>query len=176
MIKQQNIEKQLKISEIGLTAAEAQGFLTGILVNGKSHLKWKSLFREFMNDGQALPKPLMHLLSQEAQAIETQLQNPTLQFDFLLRRDHLWHEIDDLIAWVNHFLLGLGLLQPHLDQMQGDLKEALVDLKSITRLTYEETENQEELAHSFEEIKEYVKVIVFMCADHFYQEEAPKVH
>jgi uncharacterized protein len=68
---------------------------------------------------------------------------------------------------VNHFLLGLGMMQPKLAQVKGEVGEAIDDLRSIAQLGYDEDEDQEELAHSLEEVVEYVRVAAILCHTEF---------
>lgn len=175
MNEMQNFQKNLKQAEIGLTLSELQGFLTGILVNG-SKTKWQKLLTDMMNDGHPLPSSLLKYIKQEVEEINQNLKSNELSYRFLLRTDTLMNEIEDLIGFVNHFLLGLGLIQPHLDHLNGDLKEAIADLSAITKLTYDEKEDQLELKKSFEEIKEYVKTVIFLCFDYFNQAHNMTVH
>lgn len=169
------LKKQLGQAEIGLTVSEVQGFLTGILVNG-AQSNWQKLFTEIMNEDHPLPSALSKTLHQLVTQINEELTSDDLGYQFLFRQGDLLESIEDLIGFVNHFLLGLGLMQPHLDRLDGDLKEAISDLSAITKLTYDETEDQIELERSFEEIKEYVKIVIFLCFDYFHPVSDVTIH
>ncbi|MOA07398.1 hypothetical protein D3C78_1270910 [compost metagenome] len=74
---------------------------------------------------------------------------------------------DALSGWVNHFLLGLGMMQPKLAQVKDEVGEAIDDLRNIAQLGYEEDEDQEELEHSLEEVVEYVRMAAILCHTEF---------
>ncbi len=77
----------------------------------------------------------------------------------------VFERADELAGWVNHFLLGLGMTQPKLDKVKGEIGEAIDDLRNIAQLGYDEDEDQEELEMSLEEIIEYVRVAALLCHD-----------
>lgn len=168
-------QKNLNQAEMGLTLAELQGFLTGLLVNG-SQVNWQKWLVEMMNDGSPVPSALLKNIKQEVEHLNQTLGSNELNYHFLFRTDNLMHEIEDLIGFVNHYLLGLALIQPHLDRLKGDLKEAITDLMAITKLTYDEKEDQIELANSFAEIKEYVIMVIFICFNHFNESHNETIH
>ena len=78
----------------------------------------------------------------------------------------MFDRADALAGWVNHFLLGLGMMQPKLAQMKDEVGEA-IDLRNIAQLGYDEDEDQEELEQSLEEVAEYVRVAAIMCHGEF---------
>lgn len=79
----------------------------------------------------------------------------------------MFDRADALGGWVNHFLLGLGMMQPKLAQVKDEVGEAIDDLRNIAQLGYDEDEDQEELEQSLEEVAEYVRVAAIMCHGEF---------
>jgi hypothetical protein len=61
------------------------------------------------------------------------------------------------------------MVQPKLDKVKGELKEAIDDLRNIGRLGYDEDEDedQEQLAQSLEEVSEYVRMAAILCHNSF---------
>lgn len=163
----EQLNTQLKTQGIGMTAAELHGVITGFLAGGNKDESWQPLLFDMANDGQAFSGQLMALTQQLYQETKQQLDDDEFEFQLLLSDKDLFTEIDDLIGWVNHFLLGLGLMQPQLSKVKGDVGEAITDLRQITKLGYEEDDDQEELAFAFEEVLEYVRVSVILCHDEF---------
>lgn len=161
------INDELKNQQIGLTAAELHGFLSGILAGGNCDESWKVLLNDMVNDGKPIADSLLTLICKLYDQIKTQLNDDNFEFQLLLNEQDLFSQINDLVGWVNHFLLGLGLAQPQLAKVKGDVGEAIYDLRQITQLGYDEEENQEELAFAFEEILEYVRMTVILCHDEF---------
>lgn len=163
----EQLNTELKAQNIGITAAELHGVIAGLLAGGNKDESWQPLLFDMANDGQTFSSQLMDLTQQIYQDTKQQLDDDEFEFQLLISDRDLFTEIDDLIGWVNHFLLGLGLMQPHLSKVKGDTGEAIADLRQITKLGYEEDDDQEELAYAFEEVLEYVRVSVILCHDEF---------
>ncbi len=58
-------------------------------------------------------------------------------------------------------------MQPQLDKVQGDVREAIDDLRNIGQLEYDEDEDREELVQSLEEVIEYVRMPAILCHNDF---------
>lgn len=161
------LNNQLKSTQIGVNASELHGFIAGILAGGIQDESWKVLLNDMMNDGQPITGTLSNTIKLIYQQIKQQLANENFEFQLLLAKDDLFLQIDEMVGWINHFLLGLGLAQPQLAKVKGDIGEAIFDLRQITQLGYDENDDQEELAAAFEEILEYVRITVILCYEEF---------
>lgn len=162
-----SLNTELKSSEIGINPAELHGFITGIIVGGIQDESWQTLLNDMMNDGQPITGKLLQSIQQLHEQIIQKLNNENFEFQLLLNEKDLFTQIDDMVGWVNHFLLGLGLAQPQLAKVKGDVGEAIYDLRQITQLGYDEEDDQDELAFALEEILEYVRMSVILCYDEF---------
>lgn len=173
----QSLNTALKSQGNGLTAPELQGFLSGILAGGYSNENWHVLVADMINNGTPLTENLADQTVILYKDIKNQLNDPNFEFHLLLHEDDLHQQIDDLVGWLNHFLLGLGLVQPKIADIKGDVGEVISDLRQITQLGYDENEDQQELAFAFEEILEYVRMATILCHDEFSQANvAPTLH
>lgn len=154
---------------VALTPAEMHGLLSGIICGGSQGAGWKTLLHELTNDGMAFSQTLSQPLEKLHESISCTLEEEGFFFQLLLPDDDstIFERVDALAGWVNHFLLGLGVMQPELDKVTGDTGEAIDDLRTIAKLGYDEDEDQEMLARSFEEVMEYVRVVVLLCHDSF---------
>lgn len=155
---------------VGMTAAEMHGLLTGLVCGGDIEPSFMVLVQQLTNDGMAFNRPLSELL----QKIYTELQTTLLEDGFGLQlllptaeNSHLFTRVEALAGWVNHFLLGLGVTQPKLDQVTGEAGEAIDDLRTIGQLGYDEEEDKEILEQSLEEVLEYVRVAALLCFEQF---------
>ncbi|MDG6895004.1 YecA family protein [Volucribacter amazonae] len=159
----QQFTASLKQAAIPLSPAELHGFLTGLICGGVADQSWQPLLYQFTNDGQAYPQKLLQEVSELYQTTYTLLADID-GFNFrlwLAEHDSVFVQADSLSEWANHFLLGLGLAQPRLQQYQNpDIQEALEDLHDICRLCYEEDDDPEELSLALEEVTEYVRTLV----------------
>lgn len=171
------LNRQLIQNKIGMTAAELHGFLSGILAGGNHDESWKILTKDMLNDGQSIAEPLNKEIEKLYHLTKQQLIDEDFEFQLLLGDQDLFTQIDDLVGWVNHFLLGIGLVQPKINRVKGDVGEAIYDLRQIVKLGYDENEDQQELGFAFEEIKEYVRITAMLCFDEFNESDiTPTIH
>ncbi len=163
------LNQQLKTASIALTASEIHGFLSGLVCGGITDQSWQPLLYQFTNDGHAYPTALLNNITELYQQIHEKLSDFT-SFDFELLLPYeadIFTQADSLGEWTNHFLLGLGLAQPKLDEEQGEIGEAVTDLNAICQLGYDEEDSEEELAEALEEIIEYLRTIAALFFSHF---------
>jgi yecA family protein len=177
MINYDKLNYQLIQHKIGITAAELHGFLVGILAGGNHDQSWRPLVDDMLNNGQAIAEPLIQPITQLYHLTKQQLSDEDFEFQLFLSEHDLFTQIDDLVGWVNHFLLGIGLVQPKINRLKGDVGEAIYDLRQIVKLGYDKNENEEELGFAFEEIKEYVRITAVLCFDEFNEVDiTPTIH
>ena len=165
---------------VGLTPAEMHGLLSGLLCGGNNDSSWQPLVHDLTNEGLAFGHELAESLRSMHSATSDALEDDGFLFQLYLPEGDevsVFDRADALSGWVNHFLLGLGMVQPKLDKVKGEAGEAIDDLRNIAQLGYEEDEDQEELEMSLEEIIEYVRVAALLCHDTFTQPQptAPEV-
>ena len=157
---------------VGMTPAEMHGLISGIVCGGNKDHSWKTLVHDLTNEGLAFSQSL----SQPLQALHGDIQDTLEEEGFLFQlmlpdeeESSVFERADALAGWVNHFLLGLGVTQPKLDKVQGEVGEAIDDLRIIAQLGYDEDDDREELAQSLEEVVEYVRVTALLCHETFNQ-------
>lgn len=173
----QSLNSELKVQSVGVNASELHGFISGILAGGVTDNSWKVLLNDMVNDGQAFSGSLAKLINELYETTEQQFISDEFDFSLLIDEEELFTKIDDTVAWTNHFLLGLGLAQPQLSNIKGDVGEAIYDLRQIIQLGYDEDDDQEELAFAFEEILEYIRMTAILCHDEFSEvEKSTTVH
>ena len=165
---------------VGLTPAEMHGLLSGLLCGGNKDSSWQPLVHDLTNEGLAFGHELAESLRSMHAATSDALEDEGFLFQLYLPEGDdvsVFDRADALSGWVNHFLLGLGMVQPKLDKVRDETGEAIDDLRNIAQLGYEEDEDQEELEMSLEEIIEYVRVAALLCHDTFThpQPTAPEV-
>ena len=161
---------QLKTAEIGLSASELHGFLSGLICGGVNERNWQSILYQFTNDNHAYPTALLSSVNEIYQEISAELADMD-GFEFqpgLVEGENIFQYADSLSEWANYFLLGLGVVQPQLDKEKGDIHEALADLHDICQLGYDEEDNEEELRQALEEIIEYIRTIASLFYTHFH--------
>ncbi|AIR06065.1 hypothetical protein JT31_16005 [Cedecea neteri] len=155
---------------VGLTPAEMHGLISGMLCGGNNDTSWQTLLHDLTNEGLAFSQNLADPLRNMHGAIGDALEDEGFLFQLYLPDGDdvsVFDRADALSGWVNHFLLGLGVMQSKLDKVTGETGEAIDDLRNIAQLGYDEDEDQEELEMSLEEIIEYVRVAALLCHDTF---------
>lgn len=164
-----SLNTALKQNNVGMTAAEMHGLISGMVCGGSNDSGWIVLLHDLTNEGiafsQTLAAPVKQLYDRAKQALE----DDGFSFKMLLPDDEapLFERVDALSGWVNHFLLGLGVMQPKLDRVKDEVGEAIDDLRNIGQLGYDEDEDQEELEQSLEEVSEYVRMAAMLCHSEF---------
>ncbi|PWC13237.1 YecA family protein [Brenneria roseae subsp. americana] len=166
------LDQLLHQQQIALTAAEMHGLISGMLCGGNHDDSWRTLVFELTNEGMAFPQTLSQPLQHLYQVTRETLEDEGFMFQLFLPDENnesvtVFDRADALAGWVNHFLLGLGVVQPRLNKADGELKEAINDLRNIAQLGYDEDEDQEELEQSLEEVIEYVRVSAILCHNEF---------
>ncbi|OOF53549.1 YecA/YgfB family protein [Rodentibacter trehalosifermentans] len=167
----QEFNQQLKSQGIGINATELHGFLSGLICGGVNDQSWQPLLYQFTHDNHAYPSVLLAQVSALYQRISDALADME-GFSFELglpENENVFARADSLSEWANHFLLGLGLAQPHLDKEKGEIAEAVDDLHDICLLGYEEDDDEEEMSEALEEIIEYVRTIATLFYTQFNQ-------
>lgn len=164
-----SLDQNLKQQSVALTAAEMHGLISGLLCGGNRDGSWLTMVHDLTNEGMAFPHTLADLLQQLRKVTSDTLEDDSFEFKMLMPDDekHVFERADALAGWVNHFLLGLGMMQPKLAKVKGEVGEAIDDLRSIAQLGYDEDEDQEQLAQSLEEVVEYVRVAAILCIGEF---------
>ncbi|MWN06647.1 UPF0149 family protein [Gilliamella sp. Pas-s95] len=176
-INYDEFNRQLVQNKIGITAAELHGFLSGILAGGNHDESWRSLVKDMLNNGQVFDASLDEQIKNLYNLTKQQFFNENFEFELLLSSHDLFAQIDDLVGWVNHFLLGIGLAQPKINRLKDDVGEAIYDLRQIVKLGYDESDDEQELGFAFEEIKEYVRITAMLCFDEFNETDiSPTIH
>lgn len=174
--------KQL-LTQLGveLTPAEFHGFLCGLIAGGVQDESWKTLTYQFTNDGHAFSQAPLATLTDFYENLTASFNEGNTQFSLWLPEDEndgfaLAEGIGD---WTSQFILGLGLAQPKLNEETDEVGEAIDDLEEISKLGYNEDDNNDELIEAGEEIVEYLRVLSLFLHSHFalnVPKSQPQIH
>lgn len=170
----QALTRALNQQLVALTPAEIHGLISGMLCGGSKENEWQGLLHDLTNEGMAFPQPLAIPLQELYDATQKLLDVDGVMFQLLIPEGPeitVFERVDALAGWVNHFLLGLGVMQPKLAKVKGEVGEVIDDLRNIAQLGYDEDEDQEELNQSLEEVVEYVRMAAVLCHIEFTRDE-----
>ncbi|QGM80172.1 UPF0149 family protein [Otariodibacter oris] len=181
ILKLNDLKQLISTLQINYSPAEFHGFLSGLVSGGIQDESWKTLTYQFTNDGHAFSQIPLKDLSDFYQQLNDGFDEVDTLFSLWLPEDENGFTLADGIAeWTSHFLLGLGLAQPTIEkEATEEVNEALNDLEEITKLGYDEQDDNQELLEAGEEIIEYLRVITLFLHSHFAKpkmENKPQMH
>ena len=167
--------------QINETPAEVHGFLCGLIAGGIQDESWKTLAYQFLNNGNAFSQaPLAELTDFYRQLSESFEEANTLFRLWTPNNEDGFALADRIADWTGQFLLGLGLALPKLNRETEEIGEALDDLEEISKLGYNEDEDNDELLEAGEEVVEYLRVLALFLHSHFAlsvkSAEKPQIH
>lgn len=178
-----DFQQLINALNIDYTPAEFHGFLSGLSAGGIQDESWKTLTYQFTNDGHAFSQEPLNKLSKFYQQLNESFDEANTLFSIWLpneeKEQYGFVLADNIYEWTNHFLLGLGLAQPTLQQETDEVGEAIDDLDEIAKLGYDENDSNDELVDAGEEIIEYLRILTLFLHSHFAKPkmaEKPQVH
>lgn len=161
--------------QVDLTPAEFHGFISGLVVGGVQDDSWKTLTYQFTNDGHAFSQAPLKTLENFYQELTASYHDANTLFSLWLPEDENdgFALADGIAEWTSHFILGLGLAQPKLNEEKDEVGEAIDDLEEISRLGYHDDDKNEELIEAGEEVVEYLRVLALFLHSNFALNSAP---
>lgn len=151
-------------------ASEIHGIVVGQLCGGQetADSRWRENLFDLVNNGEALPEQVQHLVEDVRQATLKNLLDDQLGFRLMLPDDEQGFEsqVEALTQWVQGFLAGLASIKPDLSDASDDLQECIRDLSEIALLDVpEEADEESDLALT--ELQEYVRISAMMAFAEF---------
>ncbi|MBL0568437.1 UPF0149 family protein [Aeromonas hydrophila] len=156
--------------ELMATAVEAHGVICGLVCGGVAldDKSWLPHFNDLVNDGFGLPAPVRQVMTDlYQQVIESLMAQKGVEL--LLPSDEapLDERIDSLVDWSQAFLAGFGVVQQELSKASEELQEMIQDIASITQVSAEFDQEDEENEASFLVLYEHVRLGVMMSFEEF---------
>lgn len=156
--------------ELMATAVEAHGVICGLICGGVvlDNKSWLPYFNDLINDGFGLPAQVRQVMTDLYQGV---IENLMAQkgVELLLPSDEtpLDERIDALVDWSQAFLAGFGVVQQELSKASEELQEMIQDIASITQVSAEFDQEDEENEASFLVLYEHVRLGVMMAFEEF---------
>ena len=143
------------------TASELHGLLTGLIAGGmfKGSDDYLEHMAELFNNGLTIKGSLKSAADKVVTQIFSQLESEDMSFELLLMDEDeiLSEQAEELINWVQYFLVGFGFNKRDLKTASNDIREVVEDFTNITRMDAE-IDNTNENQADFYEIIEFVRV------------------
>ncbi len=156
--------------ELMATAVEAHGVICGLVCGGVAldDKSWLPPFNDLVNDGFGLPAPVCQVMTDLYHEIVESLMAQK-GVELLLPSDEapLDERIDSLVDWSQAFLAGFGVAQQELSKASEELQEMIQDIASITQVSAEFDQEDDENEASFLVLYEHVRLGVMMTFEEF---------
>ena len=156
--------------ELMATAVEAHGVICGLVCGGVAldDKSWLPPFNDLVNDGFGLPAPVRQVMTDlYHEIVESLIAQKGVEL--LLPSDEapLDERIDSLVDWSQAFLAGFGVAQQELSKASEELQEMIQDIASITQVSAEFDQEDDENEASFLVLYEHVRLGVMMTFEEF---------
>ncbi|PJG57638.1 UPF0149 family protein [Aeromonas cavernicola] len=152
--------------ELMASAVEAHGVICGLVcggvaLDGKS---WLPYFNDLVNDGFGLPASVRQVMTTQYERVVESLMAQK-GVELLLPGDDapLDERIDALVDWSQAFLAGFGVVQQELARASQELQEMIQDIASITQVSAEFEQEDEENEASYLVIYEHLKLGIMLA-------------
>ncbi len=152
-------------NEADFCAAEAHGMAAGLLcANEKTDSDY--WLNELLHDTPAIADEQRLLLIRLFEETRRLLTGDQFEFDLFLPDDDapLIEQVEALKSWCQGFLFGIGSAATKSDYSR-DAHEILSDITEFTKLDTAAEEENEEDAHAFMELTEYLRSAVLLLRD-----------
>lgn len=166
----QQIMQVLNEHDFTATASELHGLLTGLIAGGmfKGSEDYLAHMADLFNNGLAVKGSLKTASTDLSNLIFDQLASEDMSFEILLLDDDetLSEQAEELINWVQYFLVGFGLNQRDIKMASNEVREIIEDFTNITRMDSELEDNNENQA-DFYEVVEFIRVSAVLIHQEF---------
>lgn len=166
----QQILSVLNEHDLAVTPSELHGLLSGLIAGGmfKESTEYLDHLSELFNQGQTLPASIKQLATKLVDTINGQLDAQDMSFELVLpvEDDALQEQAEELLNWVQHFLVGFGFNKCDVSKASAEAQEIIEDFTSITRMDTELDDDNESQA-DFYEVVEFVRVSTVLCHQEF---------
>lgn len=171
----QELAKVLAEADFTATASELHGLITGLIAGGmfKDSQEYLEHMSELFNNGLSIKKTLKMACEEMLNNIFNQLDSMEMSFELLLldEDETLAEQAQEMLNWVQYFLVGFGLNQRDLKTASNEVREIIQDFTSITHMETDLEDNNDNQA-DFYEVIEFIRVSTVLC----YQEFGKKVN
>ncbi len=152
------------------TASELHGLLTGLISGGmfRESTDYLEHMSELFNNGLSVKGSLKKAANTIVEQIFNQLESEDMSFEIYLPDDDesLSDQAEELLNWVQYFLVGFGLNKRDLTMSSNEAREIIEDFTNITRMDTELEEDNESQA-DFYEVIEFVRISTVLCHQEF---------
>ena len=166
----QQLMRVLGEHDFTATASELHGLLSGLIAGGmfKGSDDYLEHMSELFNNGLTIKGSLKSAASEVVEQIFSQLESEDMSFELMLMDEDeiLSEQAEELINWVQYFLVGFGFNKRDLTKASNDIREVIEDFTNITRMDAEIEDSNESQA-DFYEVIEFIRVSAVLVHQEF---------
>lgn len=166
----QQVLQAINEHDFTATASELHGLITGLVAGGmfKGSNDYLEHMSEMYNNGLTIKGSLKKAADSMADSVYSQFEAEDMSFNPLLLDDDelLSDQAEELLNWVQGFLVGFGLNKRDLKTASNDVREVIDDFTNITKLDTEMEDSNENQA-DFYEIIEFIRVSAVLVHQEF---------
>ena len=156
--------------DFAVTPSELHGLLVGLIAGGmfKGSEEYLEHVSELFNNGLTVKGSMTSSLTEMTNEIFSELESEDMSFELLLLDDDeaLSDQAEELINWVQYFLVGFGFNKRDLKTASNEVREIIDDFTSITKMDAE-IEDSNEAQADFYEIIEFIRVSAVLVHQEF---------
>nr|WP_245748786.1 UPF0149 family protein [Oceanisphaera psychrotolerans] len=153
-----------------VTAAEVHGVICGLICGGmaKDDVRWQQHFNALLNDDFGLPAEVKKAVNLLFYRVYDELVSQS-RFELLMPEDDepLDERLDAMMEWAAAFLAGFGVVQQELNKASPELQEMIQDISSITQVSSEFDQEDEESETAFVVLYEHLKLGATLAFEEF---------
>jgi uncharacterized protein YgfB (UPF0149 family) len=152
------------------TPCELHGLLSGLIAGGmfKESEDYLLHMADMFNNGMTVKGSLKKAAKDIVATIFSQLESEDMSFEPMLldEDERLADQAEELLNWVQYFLVGFGLNKRDLKTSSNEVREIIEDFTNITRMDTDLPDDNETQA-DFYEVIEFVRVSTVLCHQEF---------
>ncbi|WP_417614639.1 UPF0149 family protein [Oceanisphaera sp.] len=153
-----------------VTAAEVHGVICGLICGGmaQNDPRWQQHFNALLNDDFELPTELKKAVNLLFSRVYEELINQS-RFELLMPDDDepLDDRLEAMMEWAAAFLAGFGVVQQELNKASSELQEMIQDISSITQVSGDFDQEDEESETAFVVLYEHLKLGATLAFEEF---------
>ncbi len=170
-------EAQFEAANLPFYPASIQGFFAGYVSSGKRLQRklLETLSAEYLNSEEDFTPDFYELLYCLYQQTLSDLSSVDMDFELLIASDEdadIDEQTEQVAAWCQGFLDGLGSAGIAGSQLDKDTQEVLADFDAITQVQVSDPENPENI-ELFEHLKEHCKMAALSVFYQFNRQTKP---
>ncbi|MBO1518841.1 UPF0149 family protein [Oceanisphaera pacifica] len=153
-----------------VTTAEVHGVICGLICGGmaQNDARWQQHFNALLNDDFELPSEVKKAVNLLFSRVYEELLSQT-QFELLMPHDDdpLDDRLEAMMEWSAAFLAGFGVVQQDLYKASEELQEIIQDISSITQVSADFDQEDEESETAFVVLYEHLKLGATLAFEEF---------